>query len=74
MLPRQITEEIGTPVAFLNAKTFLRVMQQCRAYLTIQEMKTLRGQALNGDLEGAYKGLEKLLRRGGYGGRYTKHD
>jgi hypothetical protein len=34
-----------------------------RRYLTVQEMSTLRGQALSGDLEGAYKGLERLLKR-----------
>lgn len=31
--------------------------------LTTQQIKTLRGQALSGDLEGAKKGFEKLMER-----------
>lgn len=31
--------------------------------LTRQQVKTLRGQALAGDIDGAIKGLEKILKR-----------
>lgn len=31
--------------------------------LTRQQIKTLRGQALSGDVDGAIKGLEKILKR-----------
>ena len=36
-----------------------------RAHLTAQEYRTLRGQVLAGDSEGAMKGLRKLLLLGG---------
>jgi len=31
--------------------------------LTRQQIKTLRGQALSGDVDGAKRGLEKILKR-----------
>lgn len=31
--------------------------------ITRQQLLTLRGQALSGDIEGAKKGLERILRR-----------
>lgn len=34
-------------------------------YLTLQEKRTLRGQALHGDVEGARLGYENLLARRG---------
>ena len=36
-----------------------------RHRLTWQQYKTLRGQVLAGDPDGAMKGLQRLLRRGG---------
>lgn len=35
-----------------------------RENLTPQQFRTLKGQILAGDIEGAEKGLRKLLRRG----------
>jgi hypothetical protein len=34
--------------------------------LTIQQIKTLRGQALAGDLYGARKGLQQILKKRGH--------
>lgn len=42
---------------------FLEKLRECRKYLTIQQCRTLRGQALSGDVEGAMKGLIKILGR-----------
>lgn len=39
-----------------------------RDVLTKQEIKTIRGQALAGNVEGARKGLKKILRRLGLDG------
>ncbi len=36
-------------------------LKQNRQHLTKQQIKTIRGQILAGDLEGAEKGLNKLL-------------
>ena len=57
------TTNKSNPEAFIEARMFLRQVSEMRRYLTVQEMSTLRGQALSGDLEGAYKGLERLLKR-----------
>ena len=42
---------------------FLMDLKMCKGVLPKQTMKTLKGQALSGDLEGARKGLRTLLRR-----------
>lgn len=47
-------------------KTALRAIKEHRAYLTRQEIRTLRGQVLAGDIEAAMKGLEKIKRRAMY--------
>lgn len=41
---------------------FLWKLHQCRGFLPRQLIKTLRGQALAGDLMGAEKGLAKSLK------------
>lgn len=41
---------------------FIRELKKYRGILPRNTIKTLRGQALNGDLEGAKKGLEKILK------------
>ena len=46
-----------------NALSLLKIY---RVRLTDQQYKTLRGQALAGDPDGAIKGLKTLLRKGGY--------
>ena len=43
---------------------FLKQLKGKRHQLTPQQFRTIKGQALAGDLEGAQKGLNKLLQRG----------
>lgn len=42
---------------------FMKMLKSNKENLTRQQYKTVRGQALSGDLEGARKGLAKLLKR-----------
>jgi hypothetical protein len=42
---------------------FLRELRKYKDHLTKQQFKTLRGQIINGDCEGAKKGLKKILNR-----------
>ena len=42
---------------------FLKILKSERGKMTKQEYKTLRGQALAGDVDGAIKGLDKCLRK-----------
>lgn len=39
-------------------------IKACKPRLTSQQYKTLRGQILAGDSEGALKGLKRILKRG----------
>lgn len=39
-------------------------LKACRDRLTTQQYKTLKGQILAGDPDGAMKGLRRLLKRG----------
>jgi hypothetical protein len=41
----------------------LRAIKANAGSLTRKQIKTLRGQALAGDIDGAIKGLERLLER-----------
>ena len=45
------------------AAPFLRRLRLYRDILTFEQWRTLRGQALAGDLEGAEKGLGVIVRR-----------
>lgn len=45
---------------------FLETLEKYRRLLTRQEVKTIRGQALSGDLDGAKRGFTKLVARGGW--------
>lgn len=38
-------------------------LKKYRGVLTTQQLRTLKGQILRGDVEGAEKGLNKILRR-----------
>ena len=42
----------------LEVSKFIRLLNKYK--LSKQQRKTIRGQAINGDIEGAKKGLEKL--------------
>ena len=53
--------------AYANAADFLRQLRKHHHELTRQQVKTLRGQALHGDICGAYQGLHTLLKKNGEG-------
>ena len=42
---------------------FLKQLGANKYVLSRQQIQTLRGQALSGDVDGARKGLERILRR-----------
>lgn len=48
-------------------QVFIKELGKYRGYLPRQIIKTLRGQALSGDLVGAKKGLERIKLRLGRG-------
>lgn len=43
-------------------------LKACKPRLSVHQYKTLRGQALAGDSDGALKGLKTILKRGESGG------
>ena len=45
-----------------KASVFVARLKQYRGILSTQQIRTLKGQALNGQLDSAEKGLEKLLK------------
>ena len=45
---------------------FMIKLKNCRQYLSKQQYLTIKGQALSGDIDGAQKGLNSLLRRYAY--------
>ena len=46
--------------------SFMKKLKNSRPYLTKQQYRTIKGQALSGDIDGAQKGLNLLLRRCAY--------
>lgn len=44
-----------------RVEAFIKSLKE--ADLTRQQIKTLRGQALSGDVSGAIKGLDRILKR-----------
>lgn len=42
---------------------FMKKLKNNRPYLSKQQYRTIKGQALSGDIYGAEKGLNSLLRR-----------
>lgn len=46
-----------------HTQTFLKILGRYRNTLTRQQLKTLRGQALAGDTQGAMRGLKTILAR-----------
>ena len=48
----------------MTATRFLSLLKTVRMRLPRQTVLTLRGQALAGDVDGAVRGLAKLLRKG----------
>jgi len=51
--------DVDTPAFFIG------VMKGYKKYLTPHEFSTIKGQALAGDVAGAKRGLERLLRKKG---------
>ena len=47
----------------MTAQQFIRSLKPYRGKLPIQTIRTLRGQALAGDVEGARRGLAKLVNK-----------
>ena len=43
--------------------SFMKKLKNKRPYLTTQQYRTIKGQALSGDIDGAEKGLHSLLSR-----------
>ena len=40
-------------------------LKESKKYLTKQQYKTIRGQVLAGDVKGAMKGLDRLMKKSG---------
>jgi len=45
----------------MSKKSFIELLKEFNGILTKQQIKTLRGQALAGDILGAMKGLERMV-------------
>ena len=54
----------------MRIQEFILLLNKHNEKLTRQEYKTLRGQAISGDIAGAVKGLIGIVDKGG---RYAKH-
>lgn len=52
-----------TARAYAMANEFLKTLREYQSLLTIQQVRTIKGQALNGDIIGARKGLRKIIER-----------
>ena len=59
-------------MSYVLINRFVKSLKAYHGQLTKQQLKTLRGQALCGDIGDAQKGLEKLLKRTVYDG-YSKN-
>lgn len=58
-------EEKYSRADYAAAQDVIRALRKYGKYLTRDEIKTIRGQALNGDRDGAAAGLKLLLKRRG---------
>ncbi|MFR5595306.1 hypothetical protein [Anaerostipes sp.] len=47
----------------MDFSKFMILLKQHRKHLTFQQFNTLKGQARAGDVDAAFKGLQKLLQR-----------
>ena len=58
-----MTEQLRQDIdAYNNAKVFIDHLKRTHG-ITRQQFTTLRGQALAGDIDGAFKGLRKIIDR-----------
>jgi len=46
----------------MSAEKFIDLLKDFRGILDRQQIKTLKGQALSGDLSGTLKGLERITK------------
>ena len=49
---------------YMKMKKQLELLRRCKAALTQQQYRTIRGQILSGDFSGAMKGLSKFYKEG----------
>lgn len=47
----------------MDVQTALNEIRKYRELLTTQQIRTLKGQVLSGDTDGAMRGLDKLIKR-----------
>ena len=47
----------------MSLDEFMRLLKRNRENLTRQQFSTIRGQAIYGDIEGAKRGLDRVLKR-----------
>lgn len=47
----------------LEINDFLKILKKCKPYISKQQIKTLKGQAIKGNIEGAKKGLFKIMKQ-----------
>lgn len=47
----------------MDVQTAMNEIRKYRKLLTVQQKRTLKGQVLSGDTEGAMRGLDKLIKR-----------
>lgn len=65
-MPRAIYDETSVEqdaMRYLKAREFIEKLRKHQKELDAQAYRTLRGQAISGDVQGAEKGLQRILRR-----------
>ena len=58
---RQATGERPSRATYARCNSFLNTLKRS-PYLTLQQRRTLWGQAIHGDIDGARKGFERIVR------------
>ena len=48
---------------YSETSIFLKELKNCKPRLTVQQYRTIKGQALKGNVIDARKGLQKVLKR-----------
>lgn len=56
--------DVYAPIQPVSGTEVIKTIDRHRGSLTTQQYKVLKGQVLAGDLSGAVKGLQKILRQG----------
>lgn len=63
----EIIKEHADNFEQIKTTHFLKMLNQCKSDFTRQEYRTFRGQMLAGDVDGAIKGMNRLMRKKGRG-------